>query len=100
MRHKEMKRGSTFYKATDAKIIRHKNPSGKVTWHRATFIDERGQLRCSPRYHGKCSITRKCAQNWLYATTRIWCKIMTIEQRVVGPDGKSIIVNLGQEEIF
>ncbi len=81
------------------KIIRHKNPSGKVTWHRAIFIDEQGRQRCSPRYHGKCQETRKRAQNWLYANTHIWCKIMTVEQRIIGPDGKSIVRQLGMEEI-
>lgn len=85
--------------ATNPKIIRHKNPSGKVTWHRATFIDEQGRQRCSPRYHGKCQYSRKAAQNWLYANTHIWCDVMTVEQRIVDVDGTKKIIQLGTEKI-
>ena len=85
---------------TNAQIIRHKNPNGRVTWHRATFIDEQGRKRFSPRYHGKCGVTRKLAQNWLYANTHIWVDIMTVEQRIIGPDGKSIIKQNGTEKII
>ena len=86
--------------ATQPKIIRHKNPSGKVTWHRAGFVDEQGRQRYSPRYHGKCSLTRKRAQNWLYANTHIWVEVMNVEQRIVDADGKSKTIQLGTEKII
>ena len=85
--------------STNHQIIRHKNPNGKVTWHRAVYTDDKGQRRCSPRYKGKCSVSRKCAQNWLYANTHFWCKLMTVEQRTVDADGKSTVIQLGTELI-
>lgn len=86
--------------ATNAQIIRHKNPNGRVTWHRATFIDEQGRKRFSPRYHGRNSVTRKLAQNWLYANTHIWVNVMNVEQRIVDADGKSKLIQLGTEKII
>ena len=85
---------------TNPKIIRHKNPSGKVTWHRAGYIDDKGRQIYSPRYHGKCALTRKAAQNWLYANTHVWINIMTVEQRIVAEDGTSKTIQLGFEKII
>lgn len=85
--------------ATNVKIIRHKNPKGRTTWYRAIFYDEKGRVYKSPCYDGKKSWSRHAAQNWLYANTHIWVKIANVEQRVVGPDGKSIVQQLGTEEI-
>lgn len=82
------------------KIIRNKNPAGKVTWHRAGYIDSMGRQIYSPRYGGKCSLSRKAAQNWLYANTHVWVNIMTIEQRIIAEDGTSKTIQLGFEKII
>lgn len=82
------------------KIIRHKNPKGKTTWYRAVYYDEKGRAHKSSIYNGNLTIARRNAQNWLYANTEIWCKIATVEQRVVTPDGVSTIVIQGTEAII
>jgi hypothetical protein len=83
------------------KIIRHKNPKGRTTWYRSIFYDEKGRAHKSPCYHcGNCSWARRAAQNWLYANIHIWVKIANVEQRIVDADGKSTIVQLGNEEII
>lgn len=82
------------------RIIRHKNPNGRVTWHRAVYWDEKGRPHYSPRYTGANSVTKRAAQNWLYANIHIWCKIMHVEQRIIGPDGNRIIIQQGIEEII
>ena len=83
------------------KIIRHKNPKGRTTWYRAMYWDESGQIHKSAYYRtgNKCT-ARRAAQSWLYANIKVWCKVANVEQRVVGPDGKSTIVQQGTEEII
>ena len=82
------------------KIIRHKNPKGKTTWYRAIYYDEQGRVHKSNTYHGNMATARRNAQSWLYANIQVWCKIATIEQRVISSDGVSTIIEQGTEEII
>lgn len=81
------------------KIIRHKNPSGKTTWYRAIYYDEKGRVHKSVTYHGNLATARRRAQNWLYANIHIWCKTAYIEQRIKTEKGQPHIVQVGIEEI-
>lgn len=78
---------------TKYRIIKHYNPKGKLTWYRAEFVKNDTTIKSS-RYKKV-----RMAQNWLYATTKIWCKSVEKEQRVE-QDGKSIIIPLGTEDLI
>lgn len=77
-------------------IIQHRNPQGRVTWYRSVYVNDKGQKVFSSRYGKGCL---RLAQNWLYANIHIWCKVVNKEQRIVDADGRSKIIQLGQEQI-